>query len=718
MVDQVWDTFCHATTRYERVGGVWRAVDSPASWRAVVPDGVYRVTVLVGESLAHSSSIAHSVQVEGVVVHDRVLTSSAVPVVSGTVDVVVSDGLLDMTFDGGSKTKVVAVEIESIDGGGTTTTTTTAAPTTTTTSTSTTTTTSTPPSPEGSPIAEYGFGEGSDVFASDSAPVPFPNDLFFGYYGPGWMWTNGGVAFESGVAATPGPASRLTSRLAETGRTTVEVWLDPGPPDQDDGVVVALADTAGSYSFMLLREGPNLVWRVGSGSSQIAAPAGAGTQHTALVVDGQTIEMWLNGSLIDSVTAAGQSPLISSELARLTVGGLVDGTQSWVGDIDHLRITDGVTPADRLATRTAQSPSDLCLPPVAAVRGGAGDADGRTYRGVLLPEAEMLAASASSAAVDDLMARAQAMLCQSPLSVVANGGGNTWNTDSAYTSDGIFDDLADRHDYRAAERLSRGLVSLGWAYRRTGDGAYAEKALQLIDAWAIDPQTRWVPAVSDTSRDIEIYITQPGIIYGADLIWSYPGWTPQQRSDFEQWAERAAVAFAAGDADANIDSWRMAASAVAAAFAGRTDLLDDVFNRYGTLIDERISSTGVMSTEIDRTRSLFYSVFHISALTTLAEVARSHGTDLYAATGSSGQSLRTAFDYVAPFLAQADPAAQWPYEEIGPLWPQDTPIAVFEVASVRYPDADYSAVFDRWERPLFQRVVLGPVTFSHSTLGP
>ena len=105
------DNFCHATTQYEKVNGKWLHIHSPASWKAVLANGSYDVTVTVGEGTYHPSAVKHSVQVEGVTVHDRVSTTVKNPFRTASATVQVTDGSLDLTFLGGTKTKVVSVEV-------------------------------------------------------------------------------------------------------------------------------------------------------------------------------------------------------------------------------------------------------------------------------------------------------------------------------------------------------------------------------------------------------------------------------------------------------------------------------------------------------------------------------------------------------------------------------------------------------------------------------
>lgn len=108
--DAVLDSFCHATTRYSEANGEWTATDSPASWRAQIANGVYEVTVVVGEAQSHPALVAHSVQVEGITIHDRASTTRTDRFRTATAQVEITDGFVDLTFDGGTRTKIVSVE--------------------------------------------------------------------------------------------------------------------------------------------------------------------------------------------------------------------------------------------------------------------------------------------------------------------------------------------------------------------------------------------------------------------------------------------------------------------------------------------------------------------------------------------------------------------------------------------------------------------------------
>jgi hypothetical protein len=97
-----------------QVNGSWSAMVSPATWRVDVPNGDYLVTVTVGESRAHPGAVRHSVQVEGVVVHDEAITTVGSKYAVASAGITVTDGVLDVTFDGGTRTKIVAIELHAV----------------------------------------------------------------------------------------------------------------------------------------------------------------------------------------------------------------------------------------------------------------------------------------------------------------------------------------------------------------------------------------------------------------------------------------------------------------------------------------------------------------------------------------------------------------------------------------------------------------------------
>jgi hypothetical protein len=78
-------------------------------------------------------------------------------------------------------------------------------------------------------------------------------------------------------------------------------------------------------------------------------------------------------------------------------------------------------------------------------------------------------------------------------------------------------------------------------------------------------------------------------------------------------------------------------------------------------IARQIEPDGRQPLELERTKSLSYSLFNLEALMLLARYGEPVGVDLWTFATAEGRSLRTALRYLAPY---ADPAKPWPKQDI------------------------------------------------------
>jgi len=135
---------------------------------------------------------------------------------------------------------------------------------------------------------------------------------------------------------------------------------------------------------------------------------------------------------------------------------------------------------------------------------------------------------------------------------------------------------------------------------------------------------------------VELSITIPGIFYGADLIYNYPGWKPQEKAAFLNWAQDFIESGLKWSRNNNFENWRLVALSTGAALVGDQEILDYAFDRWKSIIDSQVGGDGRMSKELNRTRSLFYSTYALKAMVQTAEVARHQGVDLYSYKTSKG----------------------------------------------------------------------------------
>ena len=326
--DPVLDGFCHAVTRYQRIDGIWRSFASPASWSAIVPDGSYQVTVTVGDAAAHFGE-AHSVQVEGVIAHERVVTSAAAPFSTATVMVSVTDGALDVEFLGGTRTKIVALELTPLDGDGgdgdgSTTTTTTTTSTTEPPSTTMPTTVPTTAAPSTTEQPGDGSDDGADVVRWS-----------FGYRQvQGWQ-RDAGEAFdgEFGWNATDGSRRQCGVRGFASDPVLDGFCHATARYERQRGVWQTFASPA-SWSAALL-----------DGTYEVAVTVGDATAH-----HGEVHSVQVDGVVVhDRVATSTAVPFATSTVTVEVTDGRLDvtfdgGTRTKIVAIEATRIDSEVDP--------------------------------------------------------------------------------------------------------------------------------------------------------------------------------------------------------------------------------------------------------------------------------------------------------------------------------------------------------------------------------------
>lgn len=320
-------------------------------------------------------------------------------------------------------------------------------------------------------------------------------------------------------------------------------------------------------------------------------------------------------------------------------------------------------------------------------------------------------------AYDKLMSNANSMLSKSPPSVTYGGktppGGDKHDyfSEIPYSSDGVFDPNSDRTDYDSAKALGKSVRDLGLAYALTGEEKYADKALEFIRVWTVDPSTKMNPKFTNDQSRIELSITIPGMFYGADLIWNYPGWDSSDRATFKDWTKKILASSKTWSRDNNFENWKLVFISSAAVIVEDSDSLDYAFERWKDLIPDQMNKDGSMKYEIRRTRSLTYSAYAINAMIQTAEIARHQGVNLYNYELDDGRGLEKALDFLAPYVANP---SKWPYEQIDSFDGDEDNAALYELAYTFKNKDTYKKAIDKWGRPMYDIRTMGPVTLTHA----
>jgi hypothetical protein len=275
------------------------------------------------------------------------------------------------------------------------------------------------------------------------------------------------------------------------------------------------------------------------------------------------------------------------------------------------------------------------------------------------------------------------------------------------------------------DSMASAVEALALAYYFTEDARYATKAARLLRVWFLDPATRMNPSMTyaqgvpgrtlgraegvlDTYRLLRV-VESIGLLAPSKAI------APAEQKgleawfgDYVAWLQTGPTAKEERAAQNNHGIWYDYQLATFSLFARRADLARTVIAEAGkSRIDPQIDPDGKMPKELARTRGLHYSYFALEPLIGMAELGPCVGVDLWNYTGSQGQGIRAALDYLAPYVGNE---AAFPYKELKPEDAADEALPLYDLAARAYGDAGFAAKADAIARknPAAQsRLVIG-----------
>jgi hypothetical protein len=255
--------------------------------------------------------------------------------------------------------------------------------------------------------------------------------------------------------------------------------------------------------------------------------------------------------------------------------------------------------------------------------------------------------------------------------------------------------------------------TLALAYYLTGHEPYAERAASLMKAWFLAPSTKMNPNL-EYAQGIPGRCTGRGtgiiearallkVVDAAGLVEASPAWSPEMRDGmqawfhaFTQWMLTSKNGRSEAKAENNHGTWYHAQAAAFALFAHDDATAREIVEAGKGLIAHQIEPDGRQPLELERTKSLHYTVFNLSGLFTLAQIGRSAGFDLYHYKTADGRCIRAALDFVAPYF---DLKKAWPCKEIKPPTEPDPELAeLLRRAAIVYGDTNYEELLDRVDK--------------------
>jgi hypothetical protein len=234
-------------------------------------------------------------------------------------------------------------------------------------------------------------------------------------------------------------------------------------------------------------------------------------------------------------------------------------------------------------------------------------------------------------------------------------------------------------DYSAKRELFDRVNTLGMAAFYTDDPRYAQRAVALLEAWFVDPETRMnphlkyaqgVPGRSDGRGfgiiewcSLEKLITPIQLLRTSDSI---PEPTDQAIRDWFEtylsWLQTSPSGVFESSRLNNHGTWYDVQVAGILLFLGKRsearDLLEDVKTKR---IATQIEPDGRQPHELARTKSLSYSKMNLHAFKRLAELGEKVEVDLWNYVTDDGRSIAKAQAFLDPFL---EGKKKWEYQQL------------------------------------------------------
>lgn len=239
-------------------------------------------------------------------------------------------------------------------------------------------------------------------------------------------------------------------------------------------------------------------------------------------------------------------------------------------------------------------------------------------------------------------------------------------------------------DHKSLDDMIAAVDTLSLAYYLKGDEAHATKAVQILRAFFLDPETRMNPNLQfaqgipgiTTGRGIGL-IETVGLTRVVDSIGLLEGSRALTESDrkgltawfaaFLKWMQESKNGQDEAAAKNNHGTYYDLQIASYALFVGRRDIAKSILEAAKVKrIARQIEPDGSQPLELERTKAWSYSVMNLRGMMQLAVLGERVGVDLWSFETKDGRSIRRAMDFLYPYSL----GEKWSYKQIGGFQPQ------------------------------------------------
>ena len=280
------------------------------------------------------------------------------------------------------------------------------------------------------------------------------------------------------------------------------------------------------------------------------------------------------------------------------------------------------------------------------------------------------------------------------------------------------------NDTLRAREVGTIVESLALGYYVTREEKYAEHAAKVLRTWFLDPATKMnpnfrfaqaVPGVND-GRGTGILEARE-LAQAADAASLLAGsihWPAADQKALDEWGNiyldwllKSKNGQDEHAAKNNHGTWYDVQSAHWALILGRKDKAREICLAAGPgRIGVQIQADGKQPLELARTTSFGYSCFNLRALATLAGLSEHAGFDLWHYKTSDGRSIRTALDFLVPYLGKNP--KPWTMQQIHESKPEEV-LPALRAAGIAYGDERYESLLKEYaDSPTKRLQLLAP----------
>jgi hypothetical protein len=277
------------------------------------------------------------------------------------------------------------------------------------------------------------------------------------------------------------------------------------------------------------------------------------------------------------------------------------------------------------------------------------------------------------------------------------------------------------NDTLRARLVGTTVESLALGYYFTRDEKYAEHAAKVLRTWFLDPATKMtphfrfaqaIPGVND-GRGTGL-IEARGLADAADaaiLLVGSRHWSAADQQALVAWGEVYFEWLTTSKngqderaAKNNHGTWYDVQAVKWALVLGRKDKAKELCVAAGPgRIDVQIAPDGQQPLELVRTATFSYSCFNLLALSTLAGLSEHAGVDLWHYKTADGRSIRTALDFLVPYLGKEP--KPWTMQQIHESKPDEV-FPVLRAAALAYGDERYESLLKEYSDHRSKRLQL------------